>query len=114
MVCITIFVNISYSLNPKQSGSPIIDTYGYRRKANGIPKIQIGGDQAGLGERYFTNPIADAAEESQEVVDEFFKQAEEIAGVGNDVSKRKEALSVYQNRRKNEKADGTISGLNNW
>ena len=91
-----------------------IDTDWHRRKANGIPKIQIGGDQAGLGERYFTNPISDAAEESQDVVDEFFKQAQEIAGVGNDVSKRKEALNVYQNRRKTEKADGTINGLNNW
>lgn len=48
------------------------------------------------------------------MVDEFFKQAQEIAGVGNDVSKRKEALNVYQNRRKTEKADGTINGLNNW
>jgi hypothetical protein len=80
----------------------------FRRKANGIPKIEIGGEKAGLGERYFTNPIVDAAEESQDVVDEFFKQATEMAEVGNDVSKRKEALNVYKSRRKNEKADGTI------
>jgi hypothetical protein len=86
----------------------------FRRKANGIPKIEIGGDKAGLGERYFSNPINDAAEESQDVVDEFFKQATELAEVGNDVSKRKEALNVYKSRRKNEKADGTINGLNNW
>ena len=86
----------------------------YRRKANGIPKIEIGGEKAGLGERYFSNPIVDAAEESQDVVDEFFKQANEIAEVGKDVVKRKEALNVYKNRRKNEKADGTVDGLNNW
>jgi hypothetical protein len=86
----------------------------FRRKANGIPTIEIGGEKAGLGERYFSNPIVDAAEESQDVVDEFFKQATEIAEVGNDVSKRKEALNVYKSRRKNEKADGTINGLNNW
>jgi hypothetical protein len=81
-----------------------------RRKANGIPKIEIGGEKAGLGDRYFSNPIVDAAE----VVDEFFKQAKEIAQVGNNVVKRKEALNVYKNRRKNEKADGTVDGLNNW
>ena len=86
----------------------------FRRKTNGIPKIEIGGEKAGLGERYFSNPIVDAAEESQDVVDEFFKQANEIAEVGNDVSKRKEALNDYKSRRKNEKADGTINGLNNW
>lgn len=91
-----------------------IASHRIRRKANDIPKIEIGGDKAGLGERYFSNPIVDAAEESQAVVDEFFKQANEIAEVGNDVSKRKEALAVYKNRRKNEKADGTIDGLNNW
>jgi predicted adenine nucleotide alpha hydrolase (AANH) superfamily ATPase len=30
------------------------------RKANGIPKIQIGGDTAGLGDRHFSDPIVDA------------------------------------------------------
>ena len=35
------------------------------RRANGIPKIEIGGEKAGLGERYFTDPVADAAEEAQ-------------------------------------------------
>ncbi|KAL3792542.1 hypothetical protein ACHAWO_008413 [Cyclotella atomus] len=55
-------------------------------------KIEIGGEKAGLGERYISNPIVDAAEESQDVVDESFKQANEIAEAGNDASKRKEAL----------------------
>ena len=96
------------------------------RKANGIPKIRIGGDTAGLGERYFSDPITDAQEESQDVVDEFFKVANEIAAVsitidgtdgdGGDevVKKRKAALRAYGERRKNEKDDGIINGLNNW
>jgi hypothetical protein len=96
------------------------------RKANGIPKIQIGGDTAGLGERYFSDPITDAQEESQDVVDEFFKVANEIAAVsttidgtagdGGDevVKKRKAALKAYGERRKSEKDDGIINGLNNW
>ncbi len=84
------------------------------RKANGIPKIKIGGDTAGLGDRYFSDPLVDAAEESQDVVDEFFAQANQIAEVGNDVMKRKEALKVYKDRRKNEKTDGVVNGLNNW
>ena len=85
------------------------------RRANGIPKIQIGGDTAGLGERYFTDPTVDAAEESQEVVDEFFAQANELAEVaGRDVKKRKEALAVYANRRKSEMTDGGVGDLNNW
>jgi len=85
------------------------------RKANGIPKIQIGGEEAGLGERYFSDPLVDAEEESQDVVDEFFKQANELAAKsGDDVKKRKEALKVYKDRRKNEKDDGIFDGLNNW
>mmetsp|Transcript_3163 Transcript_3163/g.5884 ORF Transcript_3163/g.5884 Transcript_3163/m.5884 type:complete len:118 (+) Transcript_3163:769-1122(+) len=85
------------------------------RKANGIPKIQIGGDTAGLGERYFTDPLVDAAEESQEVVDEFFAQAQSLAAkAGKDVTERKKMLKIYEYRRKNEATDGTTSGLNNW
>ena len=85
------------------------------RKANGLAKIKIGGEEAGIGERYFTDPLVDAAEESQDVVDEFFAQANEIAEAsGNDVAKRKEALKVYKDRRKSEVTDGVISGLNNW
>ncbi|KAL7499741.1 hypothetical protein ACHAWT_010709 [Skeletonema menzelii] len=85
------------------------------RKANMIPKIKIGGDTAGLGDRYFSDPLVDAAEESQDVVDEFFSQANEIAETaGNDIMKRKEALKVYKDRRKTEKTDGVVNGLNNW
>merc|ERR1712166_1654307 len=72
------------------------------RRANGIPKIQIGGEHAGLGNRYFTDPIEDAQEESQDVVDEFFTQAKEIAEAGSDRVERKKKLDVYKDRRKNE------------
>lgn len=84
------------------------------RRANGIPKIQIGGDRAGLGNRYFSDAVRDAEEESQEVVDEFFNQANEIAQAGMDRHGRKQALKVYENRRKSEKHDGNVVGLNNW
>ena len=84
------------------------------RKANGIAKIQIGGDTAGLGDRYFSDPIQDAEEESQEVVDEFFKQANEVAEAGRDIAERKKRLEIYKSRRKNEKDDGVVEGLNNW
>jgi len=84
------------------------------RKANGIPNIKIGGDTAGLGDRYFSDPLVDAAEESQDVVDEFFAQANELAETGNDLKKRKDALKVYKDRRKNEKDDGVVNGFNNW
>ena len=84
------------------------------RKANGIPRIKIGGESAGLGERYFSDPLIDAAEESQEVVDEFFAQASELAKVGNDKKNRKEQLKLYQERRKTEAVDGKINGINNW
>ena len=84
------------------------------RKANGIPKIQIGGDVAGLGSRYFSDPVLDANEESQLVVDEFFAQAKEIAEAGLDRVERKKRLEIYKERRKNEAVDGIVHGLNNW
>ncbi len=85
------------------------------RRANGIPKIKIGGDTAGLGDRYFGNALVDAAEESQDVVDEFFSQANELATVaGNDLKERKKVLKIYESRRKSEAIDGSINGLNNW
>eukprot|EP00520_Triparma_pacifica_P018724 CAMPEP_0118639876 /NCGR_PEP_ID=MMETSP0785-20121206/4457_1 /TAXON_ID=91992 /ORGANISM="Bolidomonas pacifica, Strain CCMP 1866" /LENGTH=322 /DNA_ID=CAMNT_0006531233 /DNA_START=104 /DNA_END=1069 /DNA_ORIENTATION=+ len=56
------------------------------RAANGIGKIRIGGDKAGLGERYFTDPEKDAEEESVEVVREFFESANMIASCVDEVS----------------------------
>jgi hypothetical protein len=41
-------------------------------------------ERAGLGNRYFSDPLVDAEEESQDVVDDVFKQADEIAQVGGD------------------------------
>jgi len=84
------------------------------RRANGIGLIKIGGENAGLGDRYFSDPLIDAQEESQDVVDEFFAQAKELTKAGNSVKERKRLLSVYKDRRKNEATDGSVIGLNNW
>jgi len=84
------------------------------RNANGIPKIKIGGEEAGLGDRYFSDPIVDAQEESQDVVDEFFAQANEIAEAGSNRKERKKRLEVYKSRRKDEASDDVVNGLNNW
>jgi len=57
----------------------------------------------------------DAQEESQDVVDEFFSQANSIAdAAGTDVKERKRQLKIYEGRRKNQAADGNTQGLNNW
>jgi len=45
------------------------------RKTQGIPPLRIGGSEAGLGTRYFEDPLLDAEEENQEVVDQFFADA---------------------------------------
>ena len=50
------------------------------RKKQGIPPVKIGGEAAGLGTRYFEDPEADAEEESQEVVDSFFRDAAQQFG----------------------------------
>lgn len=84
------------------------------RKANGIPKIQIGGETAGLGERYFTDPEVDAAEEAQHVVDEFFTQANELAKAGRNAEERKRLLKIYENRKKTSTNGGGDASLNNW
>jgi hypothetical protein len=46
------------------------------RKSQGIPSVKVGGSVAGLGTRYFEDPDKDEAEESPEVVNQFFKDAE--------------------------------------
>eukprot|EP00526_Cylindrotheca_closterium_P028457 CAMPEP_0113604182 /NCGR_PEP_ID=MMETSP0017_2-20120614/1664_1 /TAXON_ID=2856 /ORGANISM="Cylindrotheca closterium" /LENGTH=85 /DNA_ID=CAMNT_0000512601 /DNA_START=176 /DNA_END=434 /DNA_ORIENTATION=- /assembly_acc=CAM_ASM_000147 len=83
-------------------------------QGDGIPKIQIGGETAGLGNRYFSNAVEDAEEENQDVVDEFFAQAQEIAQAGTNRVERKNKLEVYKDRRKSEANDGVVNGLNNW
>ena len=57
---------------------------------------------------------ADAEEESQAVVDEFFQQANLIAEAGRDVKERKQKLEIYKDRRKAEASDGVVNGINNW
>ena len=56
----------------------------------------------------------DAQEESQEVVDEFFQQANMIAEAGKDLKQRKQKLAIYKDRRKTEASDGIVNGINNW
>jgi hypothetical protein len=80
----------------------------YRKNA-GIPAVKIGGSEAGLGTRHFEDPEADAEEENQDVVDDFFREAEQSfrnerirKGRGNaseDTAERIQA--VYAGRKKN-------------
>lgn len=78
------------------------------RKQQGIPPVKIGGDEAGLGTRYYENPEADAAEESQEVVDSFFESAEQHF----------DNVKVYEGRVKADatakKSDAHLGNSNNW
>mmetsp|Transcript_11810 Transcript_11810/g.21582 ORF Transcript_11810/g.21582 Transcript_11810/m.21582 type:complete len:294 (-) Transcript_11810:1254-2135(-) len=73
------------------------------RKKQGLPPVKIGGDEAGIGTRYFEDPDVDAEEESQEVVDQFFKDAE--THFDDERLKR-----LYEKRKK----DSVNVGLNNW
>ncbi|OQR97412.1 hypothetical protein THRCLA_06977 [Thraustotheca clavata] len=84
------------------------------RAQQGIPKVKIGGDTAGLGTRYFENVDADEAEESQQVVDAFFKDANDHFGDAKRPQKYKLALqkssAVFADRQKS--ADNVDA--NNW
>ncbi|EQC31376.1 hypothetical protein SDRG_10977 [Saprolegnia diclina VS20] len=84
------------------------------RAQQGIPKVKIGGDTAGLGTRYFEDVEADEAEESQEVVDAFFRDANAHFGDEKRPKKYQEALqkssAVFVGRQKSaENIDA-----NNW
>jgi hypothetical protein len=87
------------------------------REANGIGKIKIGGEEAGMGDRYFTNPEVDAEEESQEVVDEFFSSANEVA-TADDKEEREKLWNLYKERKKQQQAAGAeddgLAAVNNW
>eukprot|EP01050_Picozoa_sp_SAG11_P005680 SAG11_NODE_409_length_9707_cov_20.010304_3_plen_104_part_00 len=78
------------------------------RKSQGIPAVRIGGETAGLGTRYFEDPEADAAEESQEVVDAFFTDA--ANEFGDEALRIKKLRKQFQGRAKSVDA----GGLNNW
>jgi epoxyqueuosine reductase len=90
------------------------------RKQNGIPQVRIGGEIAGLGTRYFEDPEVDAEEESQEVVDAFFKAAEGNFKEGTS-KKCKEGgrsdvvttLNAVYGQRKKETGGASLS-MNNW
>jgi len=45
------------------------------RALSGLPPCKVGGEEAGVGTRYFADPAVDAEEERQEVVDAFFAAA---------------------------------------
>ena len=51
----------------------------YETRTNGEEQMEYrrfkSGETAGLGEPYFSDPLVDAAKESQDVVDEFFSQS---------------------------------------
>ena len=76
------------------------------RRSQGIDPIKIGGEEAGLGSRYYENPTADAEEESQEVVDAFFESAE----------RHFDNRKVYEGRRKSAQRaeDNGLVRDNNW
>ena len=60
------------------------------REKQGLPPVQIG------GESYYSDPTVDEAEESFEVVNEFFAQSEQFEA---------ELKRVYAKRRKDGKED---------
>eukprot|EP00747_Dinoflagellata_sp_TGD_P058674 gnl/TRDRNA2_/TRDRNA2_151229_c0_seq2.p1 gnl/TRDRNA2_/TRDRNA2_151229_c0~~gnl/TRDRNA2_/TRDRNA2_151229_c0_seq2.p1 ORF type:complete len:333 (+),score=79.50 gnl/TRDRNA2_/TRDRNA2_151229_c0_seq2:59-1057(+) len=80
------------------------------RKKEGIPPVMIGGDVAGLGTRYFEDPEADAEEESQEVVDKFFRDAQNQFGDEKLREKQEQLKELYSDRKK--KVDDVA--VNNW
>jgi predicted adenine nucleotide alpha hydrolase (AANH) superfamily ATPase len=72
----------------------------YRRE-NGIPPVKIGGEEAGHGPRYFSDPVVDAEEEKQEVVDAFFQSATAPVAFGD------ERRQMYAERKKCQSVEGT-------
>jgi hypothetical protein len=81
------------------------------RAQQGIDPIRIGGETAGLGTRYFEDVDVDAAEESQEVVDSFFKDANSHFGdEKRTVRQTQKIASVFEGREKS----GQELALNNW
>jgi len=76
------------------------------RKQHGQPPVRIGGEEAGVGSRYYVDPEADAAEESQDEVDAFFASA--VAEIPFDSAK------VLQGRQRSDGADAANEKTNNW
>jgi predicted adenine nucleotide alpha hydrolase (AANH) superfamily ATPase len=87
------------------------------RAQQGIFPVRIGGEEAGLGTRYFEDVDTDEAEESQAVVDAFFKDANGHFGDTTrlfnqqiKLTKHDIASHIYAGR---EKSTAAVS-LNNW
>ena len=53
---------------------------------------------AGWGNRYFLDPLIYAKQESGDIVDEFFLQANKITKAVKDAKKRNEALVLHKDR----------------
>ena len=82
------------------------DNNAYRRQ-QGQPPVRIGGDEAGVGSRYYTDPDVDEAEESQEEVDAFFRSAEGHF----------DNSAVLRGRRRTESSEEAVQSnpdANNW
>jgi hypothetical protein len=92
------------------------------RAQQGIAPVSIGGDTAGLGTRYFEDAAADAAEESQEVVDSFFRDAQAGFGDTDRTARRQAKVSLAASRscgqttftQRLKSADDSSTALNNW
>jgi predicted adenine nucleotide alpha hydrolase (AANH) superfamily ATPase len=91
------------------------------RLQQGIPQVKIGGELAGLGTRYFESVAVDEAEESQEVVDTFFKDANSHFGDDLRVQRQKTKLMTAQSKLGNTKIDYgdrlksvETASVNNW
>lgn len=81
------------------------------RQQNDIDSIKIGGETAGMGTRYFENVEVDEAEESQEVVDQFFKDANNHFGDAKRFVRQKDKLeTVFEGRLKSS----AHVNNNNW
>lgn len=76
------------------------------RSQQNIPPVRIGGEEAGLGSRYFSDVQVDEQDESQEVVDSFFNDANNHFGDEERIRK----IKMYENRIKSS----SQVNLNNW
>lgn len=95
------------------------------RAQQGIPPVSIGGEAAGLGTRYFEDVALDEAEESQETVDAFFRDA--TAHFGDEVrlgrrqgkalgaaARAGDGLTGNTFSQRLKSTDSSSAALNNW
>ena len=92
------------------------------RAKQGIPLVKIGGEIAGIGNRYFTDVKLDEEDESQDVVDAFFRDANNDFGDETRITKRNissASSSSSSSSGNNIVYDGRMKSsqdvsLNNW